>query len=104
MGIETRVQKLEEKLRPRDEGETEEDEHIASQVEKSTASERIDFREIIQGKELLSRKEIIQRCSRLRFDERTIDRLLNKAKAEGKLTVPKFGHYALPDFDSSTSP
>ena len=77
----------------RDEGETNEDDHIARL--EPTAEQTIDWKEIIQQGEVVSRKEMLERCSPHRYDERTIDRCLKKAKAAGTLKVPKFGYYSL---------
>jgi hypothetical protein len=77
----------------KDEGETDESEHIATAGQ--TAEETIDFAEVFRDKKELSRKEILERCQPLGYDERTIDRILKKAKASGTLKVPRYGYYAL---------
>ena len=81
----------------KDEGETEEGEHIV--METQTALESIDFKSIFGDAKELSRKKIIERCRPMGYDERTIDRLLKQAKEKGILKVPKYGFYALRHFD-----
>lgn len=78
----------------KDEGETEEGEHIA--IVNPTAEQEIDWKKIFtEGKEL-SRKEIIEGCNPLGYDERTIDRILKKAKSKGTLREgSKYGCYSL---------
>ena len=76
-----------------DEGEADEDEHIEQPG--PTAEERIDFAEIIKPGEVISRKEVVLRSSPLGYDERTIDRLLKRAKAAKQLKSPRYGYYAL---------
>jgi hypothetical protein len=75
-----------------DEGETNEDEHIARAT--PTAEDEIDFRSILKDGEQISRKEILERCKHLGYDERTIDRQLKKAKGKDILKVPKYGYYS----------
>jgi hypothetical protein len=77
----------------KDEGETNEGEHIAMEIQ--TAQESIDFKSVFGDAKELSRKEIQERCKPLGYDERTIDRLLKQAKGKGILNVPKYGFYAL---------
>jgi hypothetical protein len=77
----------------KDEGETEEGEHIA--METQTAQESIDFKSIFGDAKELSRKEILERCKPMGYDERTIDRLLKNAKVNGILKMPKYGYYSL---------
>jgi hypothetical protein len=77
----------------KDEGETDEGEHIASVTQ--TAEEEIDFKEVFRGDRELSRKQVVERCQPLGYDERTIDRLLKKAKNSGTLKVPRYGYYSL---------
>ncbi len=77
----------------KDEGETDEGEHIASTVQ--TAEEEIDFKGIFGEAKELSRKEIIERCNPTGYTERTIDRLLKEGKEKGLLIVPRYGYYAL---------
>lgn len=77
----------------KDEGEIDEGEHIA--MTNLTAKECIDFKNILQVSEIVSRKDIIERCKYLGYDERTIDRLLKDAKNQGTLKVPKYGYYSL---------
>jgi hypothetical protein len=76
-----------------DEGETDEAEHISKAD--PTAQESIDFREFIRPGEEVTRKGVIERVSILGYDPRTVDRLLQKAKANGELKCPKYGVYAL---------
>jgi hypothetical protein len=77
-----------------DEGETDEDEHIARAT--PTAEVEIDFKDILKGSEEVSRKEILKRCKHLGYEDRTIDRLLKKAKANGTLKEgSKYGFYTL---------
>lgn len=54
----------------RDEGETNEGDHIA--VAPQTAEDDVDFRAIFGEEKELSRKEIQERCKPLGYDERTI--------------------------------
>jgi len=77
----------------KDEGETDEGEHIA--METQTAQEIIDFKSIFGDATELSRKEIQERCKPLGYEERTIDRLLKNAKTNGTLKMPKYGYYSL---------
>jgi hypothetical protein len=77
----------------KDEGETDEGDHIATAVQ--TAEESIDFVGVFGDKKELSRKEIQERCQPLGYDERTIDRILKKAKSSGSLKVPRYGYYGL---------
>ncbi len=77
----------------KDEGETDEGEHIMAA--EPTAEEAIDWTGIFNDGRPLSRKEIIERCNPLGYDDRTIDRLLKKAKDRGVLKCPKFGFYQL---------
>jgi hypothetical protein len=77
----------------KDEGETDEGEHIATP--ELTAEQQIDFKEIYGNDKELSRKEILERCKPLGYDERTIDRQLKRAKEKGILKVPRYGDYAL---------
>jgi hypothetical protein len=86
----------------KDEGETEEAEHIAIQA--PTASENIEFEEIFRTVKKLSRKEILERCRPLGYDDRTIDRLLKKAKEAGELNMPSYGYYELRHFDNFDKP
>lgn len=79
----------------KDNGETEEKEHIASYTKRTTAKERIDWNDILKLGEEVQRKEIIERCSHLNLDDRTIDRLLKVAKKDKTLKVPKHGYYSL---------
>jgi RecA-family ATPase len=72
----------------RDEGETNEGDHIASIPQ--TAEETVDFTTIFGDAKELSRKEIQERCKPLGYDERTIDRIVRK-----QLKVFKYGHYSL---------
>lgn len=77
----------------RDEGVAIEAEHI--ERTEPTAEEQIDFREIIKPGERVSRKEILGRVKHTGYDERTIDRMLRKAKGTGALKVPQYGYYSL---------
>ena len=77
----------------KDEGETDEGEHIA--METQTAQESIDFKSIFGDATELSRKEIQERCKPLESNERTIDRLLKKANDTGILKKTKNGYYSL---------
>jgi hypothetical protein len=77
----------------KDEGETDEGEHIA--METQTAQESIDFKSIFGDATELSRKEIQERCKPLGYEERTIDRLLKNSKNNGTLKMPKYGYYSL---------
>jgi len=77
----------------KDEGVTDEAEHIASTVQ--TAEAEVDFKAIFGEAKELSRKEIIERCKPTGYEERTIDRLLKQAKEKGILRVPKYGYYSL---------
>jgi hypothetical protein len=77
----------------KDEGETEEGEHIA--METQTRQESIDFKNIFGDATELSRKEIQKKCKPLGYDERTIDRLLKKGRERGTLKIPKYGYYSL---------
>ena len=72
----------------RDEGETDEDDHIATASQ--TAEDEVNFKAIFGEAKELSRKEIQQRCGPLGYDERTIDRLIKK-----RLKTGKYGHYSL---------
>jgi hypothetical protein len=72
----------------RDEGETDEDDHIATAGQ--TAEDEVNFKAIFGEAKELSRKEIQQRCGPLGYDERTIDRLIKK-----RLKPGRFGHYSL---------
>ncbi len=78
-----------------DEGEVNEDDHLLQLDEQRTAEEEIDFKEIFDGQGELSRKEIIERCAPLGYDERTIDRLLRQAKTAGILISQRYGRYEL---------
>lgn len=73
--------------------ETNEGEHIASPAQ--TAEQEINVQEIFGVNKELSRKEILERCRPLGYDERTIDRQLKKAKEQGSLKVPRYGYYSL---------
>jgi hypothetical protein len=77
----------------RDEGETDEGAHIS--CPEATAEDQIDFKHILQPGEVASRKQMLDRCSHLGYDERTIDRLLKKGKEAGTLKSPKYGYYGL---------
>ena len=79
----------------KDEGETDEKEHIAAYTKRATAKERIDWSKILKPGESVQRKNIIERCSHLNFDDRTIDRLLKEAKGDKTLKVLKHGYYSL---------
>lgn len=78
----------------KDEGETDEGEHIAKLA--PTAEQEIDFVQILSNAKELSRREIVERCEPLGYDERTIDRMLKKAKSKGTLKEgSKYGTYTL---------
>lgn len=72
----------------KDEGETNEGDHIA--VASQTAEEEVDFTVVFGEAKELSRKEIQERCRPLGYDQRTIDRLTKRM-----LKPTKYGHYSL---------
>jgi hypothetical protein len=72
----------------KDEGETNEADHIA--IAPKTAADDVDFENVFAEAKELSRKDIQERCKPLGYDERTIDRLIKK-----KLKQAKYGHYSL---------
>ena len=78
-----------------DEGETDESEHIAHSDHRETASDVIDWKNILNPGEELSRKEVIKKCEGLGYTARTLDRELKKAKDTGILKSPKNGIYSL---------
>jgi hypothetical protein len=41
----------------------------------------------------MSRKEILEKCEPLGYNERTIDRMIRKAKDRGILKVPRYGFF-----------
>ncbi len=77
----------------KDEGETNESEHIAKAI--PTAEEEINFQEIIKPDEEVQRKDFIERCKSLGYKERTIDRCLSKAKDKGSIITSRYGHFKL---------
>ena len=76
-----------------DEGETDESEHIRRHARE--AREEIDFNMIFQDKKEMSRKELLEKCKPLGYNERTVDRLIRKAKDSGILKVPRYGFFLL---------
>jgi DNA replicative helicase MCM subunit Mcm2 (Cdc46/Mcm family) len=82
----------------KDEGETNEEDHIAKAI--PTAEAEIDFTDILSIGEVVPRKKIMERCKPLGFNARTVDRQLKKAKENGTLIMPKFGYYELRHFDN----
>ncbi|MGD0037935.1 MAG: AAA family ATPase [Bacteroidota bacterium] len=88
-------------------GEVNEDDHILAQGEKgrSSTEDQINFSAIFGSDMELKRKTIVERCTKLGFGDRTIDRCLNAASGnDGILHQPKFGWYALKSDDSDETP
>jgi hypothetical protein len=90
-----------------DEGEANEEDHLAVQggTGRVTAEDKINFEEVFGQDKELSRKDIVERCSKLGFGERTIDRCLkSENRKDGMLHQPKFGRYTLKPDDGDAAP
>ncbi len=78
-----------------DEGATDEEEHITKVRAKRFSYETIKFDEIIKPGEILTRREITERCQALGYRQRTVDYTLNEAKKSGTVRSPKHGLYTI---------
>ena len=89
-----------------DEGEVNEQDHLPVQggTGRKSAEDKINFSEIFGADKELQRKDIVERCKKLGFEDRTIDRCLESASAsDGALVKPKYGWYSLkPTVDPAT--
>jgi archaellum biogenesis ATPase FlaH len=77
----------------RDEGEVNEDEHIQSGP---TASEIIDFSEILSGGEMKF-QDILKAAEGYKYSDKTVQRQLELACKAGKVVKPRYGFYVLPE-------
>jgi hypothetical protein len=80
-----------------DEGEVNEEDHIAQQVGtgRQSAEGKIDFRTVFGSDLELKRSDILSRCEAAGGSERTLDRCLRAAIHDGILEKAGFGKYAL---------
>lgn len=88
----------------RDEGETDENTHMASVI--ATAGQQIDIRAIFQNDMQLTRREILDRCRPLgyKYSDKTIDRHLEKLLASGMVKRPTPGVFTLGHLDTWSPP